>query len=223
VPALTAALSRPLAALAILGAGFGVYTQLVAAGFAGPIDLEVARWLAGTWRPGVQVAAQAVAVAGGIEVTAAIAIGIAVQLWRRGFRAELAALLALPAIQVVEIVDKRVMRHPPPLAFSHADGPSLVTLLHGPTLTLGGSYPSGHMMRTVLIYGLGAFVVSRLSSSRWLRNAVVVSTASLIALMALDRLYLGVHWQSDVLGGLLLGGAALAGAVAWLDRPRAVA
>jgi undecaprenyl-diphosphatase len=42
----------------------------------------------------------------------------------------------------------------------------------------------------------------------------------MIATMAFDRLYLGVHWESDVVGGLLVGGLALAAAVAWLDRPR---
>jgi undecaprenyl-diphosphatase len=43
----------------------------------------------------------------------------------------------------------------------------------------------------------------------------------MIAAMSFDRLYLAVHWESDVVGGLLMGGLALAAAVAWLDRPRA--
>ena len=34
-----------------------------------------------------------------------------------------------------------------------------------------------------------------------------------------DRLYLDVHWESDVIGGLLLGAIALLSATVWLDRP----
>jgi undecaprenyl-diphosphatase len=41
----------------------------------------------------------------------------------------------------------------------------------------------------------------------------------LIVVEAFDRLYLGVHWESDVIGGLLLGGIALLSATVWLDRP----
>lgn len=222
MPALTPALTRPLAALALLAVGFVGYTALVGAGAAGPLDLEVARLFARAWRPPVGPVAQGIAVLGGIEATTVLAVGLAVALWRRGFRSEVAALLALPLVEILELVEKRVVHQPPPRAFYHPDGPSVVTMLHGGTLTLGGSYPSGHMMRTLLIYGLGAFVVVRLSASGRVRRAVAVSAGFLIGLMALDRLYLGVHWQSDVVGGLLLGGAALAGAIAWLDRPRAV-
>jgi undecaprenyl-diphosphatase len=79
------------------------------------------------------------------------------------------------------------------------------------------------MMRTVLVYGLGAFVVRRLASPGWARMLAAPAATIVVGLMALDRVYLGVHWQSDVVGGLLLGGAALAAAIAWLDRPRAAA
>jgi len=223
VPALTTRVTGLLAVLGVLGASFTVYTQVVAAGAANPLDVQVARATAQAWRPELHPVAQAIAVLGGIELTTLLALALAVFLWRSRFRSEAAALVALPLAQALEIVYKQAIPHPPPAAFSHSDGPSLVTMLHGGTLTLGGSYPSGHMMRTVLIYGLGAFVVRRLASPGWARRLAVPAVAGVIVLMALDRIYLGVHWQSDVTGGLLLGGAALVAAIAWLDRPRAVA
>jgi len=223
VPALSSAAARALIPLALLGVGFVAYTQLVSTGAVGPLDLEVARALARAWRPALLPVSQVVAVIGGVELTALLAIGLAALLWRGGFRVEAAALLAFPVSQALEIVYKWSLRHPPPVSFEHPDGPSVVTMLHGGTLTLNGSYPSGHMMRTVLVYGLGAFVVRRLASPGWARTLAAPSAAVVVGLMALDRVYLGVHWQSDVVGGLLLGGAALAAAIAWLDRPRAVA
>jgi membrane-associated phospholipid phosphatase len=214
------ALSSPLFGLGALGVAFTAYTQVVASGALAPLDLAVARALRPAWLPALEPAGQVVAVAGGVEVTSVLAAALAVLLWRRGFRVEAAALLALPVASALETLYKWVLDHPPPLAFMHPDGPSLVTMLHGGTLSLNGSYPSGHMMRTVLIYGLVAFVVRRLASPGWARTLAALAAAIMVGLMALDRVYLGVHWQSDVVGGLLLGGAALAGAIAWLDRPR---
>jgi len=222
VSALTARASRPLAALGVLGVAFVLYTQVVAAGAAESLDLNVARAADRGWWPPLQPAVQAIAVLGGLEVTAGVAVGIAASLWSVGFRAEAAALAIFPLSAGLEAMYKYVLAHPPPIAFAHPDGPSLVTMLHRGTLTFGGSYPSGHMMRTVFVYGLGAFVVSRLARPRWGRLAVAAA-ATVVGLMPFDRVYLGVHWQSDVVGGLLLGGAVLAGAVAWLERPARVA
>jgi membrane-associated phospholipid phosphatase len=222
--ALSTALGRALVILAVLGVAFTAYTQLVAAGLVASLDAGSARALAAAWRPALLVPSQVVAVLGGAEVTVLLAAGMAVVLWRRGLRlAAAAVLVALPLAEVVEVVYKAALRHPAPVEFVHPDGPSVVTMLHEGTLTFNGSYPSGHMMRTVLVYGLGAFVVRRLAPSGWARALAAPSAAVVIGLMALDRVYLGVHWQSDVVGGLLLGGAALAAAIAWLDRPRAMA
>jgi len=62
-------------------------------------------------------------------------------------------------------------------------------------------------------------VVGRLAPSRGLRVGVAVVAVVLVALLALDRLYLEAHWASDVIGGVLLGGIMLLGATVWLDRP----
>ena len=195
-----------------------LYTQVVAAGAAETLDLKVARAAGSLWWAPLHPIGQAFAVIGGVEVTAALALGLAALLWAGGFRAETAALGLFPLLLALESLYKFVLAHPPPVGFAHPDGPSLVTMLHRGTLIFGGSYPSGHMIRTVFVYGLGAFVVRRLAPPRWGRLAVPAVT-TVVGLMALDRVYLGVHWQSDVVGGVLLGGAALAGAIAWLDRP----
>lgn len=213
---------RSLVALGVLGAAFAGYTQAVAAGLTNPLDLLVARTMRAAWRPALEPLAQGLAVLGGVEATTLVALLLLLFLWRRGFRVEAAALLALPLAELLETVYKQVLVHAPPLAFVHPDGPSVVTMWHRGTLTLSGSYPSGHMMRTVLVYGLSAFVVRRLASPGWARRLAVPVAAALVGLMALDRIYLGVHWQSDVVGGALVGGAVLAAAIAWLDRPRVV-
>lgn len=218
MPALNARVRRPLAFLAILGVAFVLYTYLVAAGVADSLDLTVARALGVAWWPPAETVARGIAVLGGVEVTAVVTVGLAVFLWRWGFRTEAAALAIFLLLVGLEVAYKFALAHPPPLAFSHRDGPSVVTMWQPGTLKFGGSYPSGHMMRTVFVYGLVAFVVRRLASPAWGRVAIVAVSA-VVGLMALDRVYLGVHWQSDVVGGLLLGGALLAGAIAWLDRP----
>jgi undecaprenyl-diphosphatase len=53
-----------------------------------------------------------------------------------------------------------------------------------------------------------------------LRASVAPVAIAVVVLVAFDRLYLDVHWESDVIGGLLLGAIALLAATVWLDRPR---
>ena len=62
-------------------------------------------------------------------------------------------------------------------------------------------YPSGHMLRSVIVLGT-IYVLWRNKVSRAL---IVVALVG----MALSRVYLGVHWASDVIGGALLGLAGL--------------
>src|SRR5207245_4069213 len=83
----------------------------------------------------------------------------------------------------------------PPRSLAEADGPSISELFPGSTG--GNSLPSGHMLRTVIVYGLLAFVINRLSPSPRVRRLAVVGAIAIIALMVFDRLYLDVHWESD--------------------------
>ena len=84
----------------------------------------------------------------------------------------------------------------------------------------GNSFPSGHVLRAVIVYGLLAFVIRRLAVSQRIRALAAALAVAVIALVSIDRLYLDVHWESDVLGGLILGAIALVAGTVWLDRPR---
>jgi undecaprenyl-diphosphatase len=77
------------------------------------------------------------------------------------------------------------------------------------------SYPAGHTMTALIVYGLLAYYVARVRPAvRWWVWALL---ALGLAVMGLSRVYLGVHWPTDVVGGLLAGGAWLSGWVAlWI-------
>ena len=79
-----------------------------------------------------------------------------------------------------------------------------------PLLTLTTySFPSGHTAAATLFYGvLAAYLCCRLASWRW-RVVVVALAALLVALVGLSRIYLGVHYLSDVV-------AAIAASSGWL-------
>ncbi len=66
------------------------------------------------------------------------------------------------------------------------------------------SFPSGHTLRAMVIYGFLAVIIARCmrESWRWLPYSLA---GMMILLVAISRLYLGVHWLSDVVGSITLG------------------
>jgi membrane-associated phospholipid phosphatase len=72
------------------------------------------------------------------------------------------------------------------------------------------SFPSGHAMAATLLYGfLAAFGVRKAQAWRW-RVLAVLAAGTLVVLVGFSRLYLGVHYLSDVLAGMAAGSAWLA-------------
>lgn len=80
------------------------------------------------------------------------------------------------------------------------------------TPTGGYAFPSGHSTQAVVVWGLlAAFAVSGpWRTTRRFRVPVLCAAAVVILLIGLSRIYLGVHWVTDVAGGFALGGAWLA-------------
>ncbi len=70
----------------------------------------------------------------------------------------------------------------------------------------GFSFPSGHATLAAAGYGFLIYLACRLIPAGHLRTLTISGLTFVIILIAFSRLYLGVHYLSDVIGGLLLGG-----------------
>jgi undecaprenyl-diphosphatase len=81
-----------------------------------------------------------------------------------------------------------------------------------PRLTAAGGfgYPSADAMLAVVIFGLGTLMLCWTIRSRATRGAALGVAALFIALASVARVYLGAHWPTDVLGGVLAGIACAA-------------
>jgi membrane-associated phospholipid phosphatase len=71
------------------------------------------------------------------------------------------------------------------------------------------SFPSGHVVGYVTLFGFLGFVLFVRFKRSWWRTLGIAVLGALIGLVGLSRVHLGYHWASDVLGGYALGTAYL--------------
>ncbi len=115
-----------------------------------------------------------------------------------------AATIALGAA-IIEIVKRVVGRTRP-------------EILEPILVETGFSFPSGHSANAMVAYGIVAVVVGRTTLGRWTRVAIQVLLGAVIVLVGISRVWLGVHFPTDVIGGWALGAVAVC-AYAALTRP----
>jgi len=142
-------------------------------------------------------ATEVVLVLGGVAVLA---------LWFTGRRAEalglLAVLVLLPFVQagIKDIVDRP---RPDP------------TLAEQKTGFGSESFPSGHVMSGTVLYGYLLLIAWEARAHRWRIGACVLG--AVLALNAVANVYMGVHWSTDVAGGVLW--ALVLVLPSWAARP----
>jgi undecaprenyl-diphosphatase len=134
-----------------------------------------------------------------------VAIGIVVW-WRIG-RLEAIMIPVGGLITLVNAALKLAINRPRPSA----------DLVHVLSREQGNGFPSGHAFFAILILGLTAYFISINLRNRALRMLVLTGLIALILLVGTSRVYLGVHWPSDIIGGYLIGGVFLA-ALIWFHR-----
>ncbi|MFK0253787.1 phosphatase PAP2 family protein [Streptomyces sp. NPDC090445] len=87
------------------------------------------------------------------------------------------------------------------------------------------AFPSGHAMTAAAVCGMLLWLLPPSAPKAWARGAWVLAAVSVLG-VGFTRVYLGVHWPSDVLAGWLLGVALAAAAILWpgrRNRPKAAA
>lgn len=84
----------------------------------------------------------------------------------------------------------------------------------------GHSFPSGHAMGAVIYFGALAYLIYYFAQNKSLqvKQSLFALTVIFVLLMGISRLYLGVHYPSDVLGGYSLGSAYLVLAIDYHRR-----
>jgi undecaprenyl-diphosphatase len=117
------------------------------------------------------------------------AVGAAIGPWRHGLIG--AATIGAAAL-AVELVKSYIGRARP-------------DLLEPVIEEHGFSFPSGHATLSMVAYGVLAVLISRSRLSRWVEMLAVIGLGLLVVLIGISRVWLGVHFPTDVIAGWTAG------------------
>ncbi len=142
-------------------------------------------------------------------VTAMCLVAVCVSLYFRHTRT--AALLAITMLGVaaLDVALKHAFHRPRPVAF------------FGPTPS-SYSFPSGHALGSLCFYGILAAILAGRARGRGAKFCVWITAVLLVEMIGLSRIYLGVHYPSDVIAGYCAA-TVWVGAVGFLDRTLRIA
>lgn len=82
----------------------------------------------------------------------------------------------------------------------------------------GFSYPSGHSMIAVALYGILIYLVLKYIKNKYLKYGLSALLVLLILSIGISRIYVGVHFASDVVGGFSLAIAEIVLIVSFLEK-----
>jgi undecaprenyl-diphosphatase len=190
--------------IAVLVLMFGLIANQVMAGSSTHFDRSIILALRGgannlseptglAWVPG---AARDVTALGSVMVLGILVVTVAGYLLLSGARAT--ALLVLVAVAGGEAINsllKILFARPRPDLFAPA------------VEVFTASFPSGHAALSAITYMTLALVLARGTKSRQLRIYIMAVAITLIILIGVSRVYLGVHYPTDILAGWCFGSA----------------
>jgi len=183
------------AAIAVAGTwAFSELAEHVRKGSTQPFDDAVMRWMGAHQQPGLQTFMLEITALGTGTVVGMIVLVAGTFLWLNRHRHSAVLLVAATlGGLVLDNLLKIGFNRPRPQFFAWG------------TRVVSSSFPSGHAMSSAIVYGTVAYLAARLQRNAASRVLTFVLAALIIALICASRLYLGVHYPSDILAGLLIG------------------
>lgn len=121
------------------------------------------------------------------------AVGAAIGPWRHGLIGAVTIGLAALGVEVVKATVAR-------------DRPSILEPI---IVEHGFSFPSGHATLSMVAYGVLGVLVSRSRLAPMARNVIAFALGVLVVLIGTSRVWLGVHFPTDVIAGWIAGGVVV--------------
>lgn len=103
----------------------------------------------------------------------------------------LSIIMNIAIIAILNQVLKRILQRPRPTEFRIIE-------------ETGYSFPSGHSMVSMAFYGYLIYLIYKYIKNKYVKWISIVLLSILICSIGISRIYLGVHYTSDVLGGFLI-------------------
>lgn len=186
---------RKALSVAIIGAIlFVTLAVLVRSGSTRSFDESVIRWIAGHHTRSLDAVMTEITMLGTAIVVMMIAAIASLFLVLTGQKH---SAILLFASTLGGIILNGVLK----LGFDRPRPTFIVPLVHA----AGSSFPSGHATSAAVVYGTVAYLAARLAKRKWAPWLVMMGAFAVIAVISLSRLYLGVHYPSDVLAGIVIG------------------
>ena len=169
------------------------------------------RWIA-TWRnPVFDAVFGALTYAGGEVVFIVAAL---VVLWcvdkKRGYYLLFCGFFGLVTVQIL----KMAFRIPRPWVLD----PAFQIVENARAGATGYSFPSGHSVTSIVFYGLMLYLIQKHCKNEKLKAVLSWICGILAVVIGPSRIYVGVHWPTDVLAGWCLGGGILIIAILILEK-----
>ncbi len=185
----------------LLPVALGVFVLLAAGAVFNvlPWDEPITRWMVETRTPTLESIVRKVSFLGSTRVVIVVAAAAALAAWKRCPRLAIAIIVIAVARPLAEFALKELINRDRP------DGDRLVD-------GAGYSFPSGHPLATAASWGLLPLVLALYTRRKALWWAFAIGVWVLAVLVALSRVWLGVHWTSDVVAALVLAVLGVYGA-----------
>lgn len=193
--ALGAYLIAGLAAILVSIVIFGTTASLVSRGRTQQLDERILLWLDAHATPWLDGAALEVTALAGVAVVWLVLMLATVFLWRTQHRySALLLWVSYVGASLINFTLKAMYDRPRPALFEWR------TPMAGHS-----SFPSGHSTTAVAVFASLAYLIVRLEPTRSMRRMTLAIAAIVITLIGASRLYLGVHYPSDVIAGFMVG------------------